>query len=220
MSGSQIIDITYNSSDYSKKLLAHNLGNLIFLNHQIELVREQRKEALSKQFHNSELLKNLNHNRMPIKKQQPLPSSPPQPLPYQQANNIPPHYQSHSGILQSTPSVMQANPNYRNSRVIVSTKHMAMAYVPKPTILSPPMPTIMRSPQKMSPLKSPVPSISVFKSNTLRIGSTHEVFCSFIEDGPLLFSIQLANDEDSLNNLMAALDTIELQNLTNKPSLG
>lgn len=205
MSGSQIIDITYNSTDYSKKLLAHNFGSLIFLNHQIELVREQRKEALSKQFHKTELLANLDRKRIPINTQ-PFPFNS---QPHQPYNNIPYHYHSHGGNQQS---------NYRTPRAIVSTNQIA--YVPKATILSPPMSTMLRSPQKMSPQKSPLQSISTFKSNTLRIGTSHEVYCSFIEDGPLLFSIQLANEEELLMNMMATLEQIELHNLIDKPSLG
>lgn len=65
-----------------------------------------------------------------------------------------------------------------------------------------------------------IPTIVTFSSTTLTIGSVHEVYLSYVENGPKLFTVQLKAKENSLNQMMAALERIPLRNLTRKPTLG
>lgn len=65
-----------------------------------------------------------------------------------------------------------------------------------------------------------IPTIVTFSSTTLTIGSVHEVYLSFVENGPKLFTVQLKAKEKSLNQMMAALERVPLRNLTRKPTLG
>lgn len=62
--------------------------------------------------------------------------------------------------------------------------------------------------------------VPTFKSNSLMIGSRHRVYCSYIEDGPKLFSIHLQSTEQDLDEMMSALGNCPLNNLSEKPSLG
>lgn len=63
-------------------------------------------------------------------------------------------------------------------------------------------------------------NIPSFKSNTLMVGSRHEVYCSYIEDGPKLFSIHLKSNEQDLDQMMFSLGNCPLVHLADKPSLG
>lgn len=63
-------------------------------------------------------------------------------------------------------------------------------------------------------------TIPVFISNDLPVGSHHIVYCSFVHDGPSLFSIQLKNQEHILDRMMTDLGNIPLKNLTTKPTIG
>lgn len=63
-------------------------------------------------------------------------------------------------------------------------------------------------------------TIVTFSSTTLSIGSMHEVYVSFVENGPKLFTVQLKSTENSLNQMMATLERIPLRNLSRKPTLG
>lgn len=60
----------------------------------------------------------------------------------------------------------------------------------------------------------------VFIANDLPIGSHHLVYCSHVEDGPNLFSVQLKNNESTLDRIMNDLPNVRLKNLTTKPSIG
>lgn len=62
--------------------------------------------------------------------------------------------------------------------------------------------------------------IPTFKSNSLMVGSKHIVYCSHIEDGPNLFSIQLESNEDKLDRMMADINNVPVENLQDKPVLG
>uniref|UniRef100_A0A1Q3F5P0 Putative maternal tudor protein n=1 Tax=Culex tarsalis TaxID=7177 RepID=A0A1Q3F5P0_CULTA len=63
-------------------------------------------------------------------------------------------------------------------------------------------------------------TIATFRSTTLAVGSMHEVYVSYVENGPKLFTVQLRATENSLNQMMAALERVPLRNLTRKPTLG
>lgn len=63
-------------------------------------------------------------------------------------------------------------------------------------------------------------STPVFIANDLPIGSHHLVYCSYVEDGPKLFSVQLKNTESTLDRIMNDLPNIPLKNLTSKPTIG
>ncbi|XP_021703870.1 maternal protein tudor [Aedes aegypti] len=65
-----------------------------------------------------------------------------------------------------------------------------------------------------------IPTIVTFSSTTLAVGTVHEVYISYVENGPKLFTVQLKAKENSLNQMMAALERIPLRNLTRKPTLG
>lgn len=60
----------------------------------------------------------------------------------------------------------------------------------------------------------------VFIATDLSIGSYHTVYCSYVQDGPILFSIQLKNQEHILDHLMTTLGNIPLQSLKRKPTFG
>lgn len=63
-------------------------------------------------------------------------------------------------------------------------------------------------------------TIATFRSTTLAVGSMHEVYVSYVENGPKLFTVQLRATENSLNQMMDALGHVSLRNLTRKPTLG
>ncbi|XP_058824597.1 maternal protein tudor [Topomyia yanbarensis] len=63
-------------------------------------------------------------------------------------------------------------------------------------------------------------TIVTFSSTTLTTGSMHEVYVSFVENGPKLFAVQLKASENALNQMMSALERVELRNLSRKPTLG
>ncbi|XP_053697749.1 maternal protein tudor [Sabethes cyaneus] len=63
-------------------------------------------------------------------------------------------------------------------------------------------------------------TIVTFSSTTLSIGSTHQVYVSFVENGPKLFTVQLQTAEKALNEMMDSLVRIPLKHLSRKPKLG
>lgn len=63
-------------------------------------------------------------------------------------------------------------------------------------------------------------TIATFRSTTLAVGTKHEVFVSYVENGPKLFTVQLQSAEHSLNQMMDALARVPLRNLSRKPMLG
>ncbi|XP_066589234.1 maternal protein tudor [Prorops nasuta] len=78
---------------------------------------------------------------------------------------------------------------------------------------SPPLPPV----QSVQPI---IQEALVFKSRVLDIGSTHEVYISFVEDGPLKFSIQLQSNKDILSNLMKEINKHPTQQLKEPPLPG
>lgn len=48
----------------------------------------------------------------------------------------------------------------------------------------------------------------------------YSVYCSYIENGPNLFSVQLKSSEEDLDQMMSDLSNIPLKNLSQKPQLG
>lgn len=60
----------------------------------------------------------------------------------------------------------------------------------------------------------------VFIANDLPIGSHHLVYCSYVQNGPILFSVQLKKNEHALDRIMNDLPNVKLKNLTTKPSIG
>ncbi|XP_046743365.1 maternal protein tudor [Diprion similis] len=73
---------------------------------------------------------------------------------------------------------------------------------------NPPVQEDWRSPQhRMPPVPAPVPSPApealVFKSRVLDVGSMHDVYVSFVEDGPMKFSVQVKSTAQILTQLMA-----------------
>ncbi|XP_065094028.1 maternal protein tudor [Ochlerotatus camptorhynchus] len=65
-----------------------------------------------------------------------------------------------------------------------------------------------------------IPTIVTFSSISLQVGSIHEIYVSFVENGPKLFTVQLKAKENSLTKMMGALERISLRNLIHKPTLG
>lgn len=60
----------------------------------------------------------------------------------------------------------------------------------------------------------------VFIANDLPIGSHHVVYCSYVQDGPALFSVQLKKQQHVLDRIMNDLPNVPLKNLTTKPTIG
>lgn len=60
----------------------------------------------------------------------------------------------------------------------------------------------------------------VFIANDLLIGSHHMVYCSYAQDGPNIFSVQLKKNEHALDRIMNDLPNVQLKNLSTKPSIG
>ena len=78
-------------------------------------------------------------------------------------------------------------------------------------------PTTQQSKSSVSPEIHIIPT---FKSNTLMVGTVHQVYCSYIAEGPNLFSIQLKSSEEDLDRMMAEINDIPVKNLSEKPSMG
>ncbi|XP_046422936.1 maternal protein tudor isoform X1 [Neodiprion fabricii] len=54
-----------------------------------------------------------------------------------------------------------------------------------------------------APAPAPTPEALVFKSRVLDVGSMHDVYVSFVEDGPMKFSVQVKSTAQILTQLMA-----------------
>ncbi|XP_026673866.1 uncharacterized protein LOC108630430 isoform X2 [Ceratina calcarata] len=74
--------------------------------------------------------------------------------------------------------------------------------------------------QQQHMFENPVPEALVFKSRVLDVGSKHEVYVSFVEDGPHKFSIQLQNTSHILSALMKDINSHPLQPLQEPPLPG
>lgn len=60
----------------------------------------------------------------------------------------------------------------------------------------------------------------VFKANELPLGTHQVVCCSYIQDGPKLFSIHLKSQESMLLQMMSHLSNVPLRNLSQRPTIG
>ncbi|XP_055543913.1 maternal protein tudor [Wyeomyia smithii] len=63
-------------------------------------------------------------------------------------------------------------------------------------------------------------TIVTFSSTTLTTCSTHQVYVSYVENGPKLFTVQLEASEKALAEMMNSLERVPLRNLSRKPTLG
>lgn len=71
------------------------------------------------------------------------------------------------------------------------------------------------------PNTPPSPTIASFKTQTLPIKSTHNVYCPHIEDGPNLFAIQLTSTFNDLDKMMEDMRKLKtLQNIKEKLIVG
>lgn len=62
--------------------------------------------------------------------------------------------------------------------------------------------------------------IPTFKSTDLMVSGQYKVYCSYVENGPKLFSVQLQSNEQQLDKMMDELGNVPLKNLQRKPTLG
>lgn len=63
-------------------------------------------------------------------------------------------------------------------------------------------------------------STPAFIALDISIGPYHTVYCSYVEDGPNLFSVQLKNQEHILDRMSNELTNFELNNITTRLSIG
>lgn len=63
-------------------------------------------------------------------------------------------------------------------------------------------------------------TLATFKTNTLIVGNVYDVYVSYVENGPCLFSVQLAEAQDDLTVMMTKIEKMPLKNLSEKPMLG
>ncbi|XP_067630078.1 maternal protein tudor isoform X2 [Eurosta solidaginis] len=61
---------------------------------------------------------------------------------------------------------------------------------------------------------------ATFKTNNLTVGKTYDVYVSFVENGPCLFSVQLAKSQDNLTEMMNRIERVQLNQFSEKPILG
>lgn len=61
---------------------------------------------------------------------------------------------------------------------------------------------------------------ATFKSNTLTVGNVYNVCCSFVENGPCLFSVQLMSEQSKLTDMMTRIESVKLKPFSEKPILG
>ncbi|XP_011177865.2 maternal protein tudor [Zeugodacus cucurbitae] len=61
---------------------------------------------------------------------------------------------------------------------------------------------------------------ATFKTNNLTVGKTYDVYVSFVENGPCLFSVQLALAQDELTEMMNRIERVQLKQYADKPVLG
>ncbi|CAD7014816.1 unnamed protein product [Ceratitis capitata] len=89
-----------------------------------------------------------------------------------------------------------------------------------------PQPQQQESPEKGSPNSSIVitsprrATTATFKTNNLTLGKTYDVYVSFVENGPCLFSVQLAMAQEELTKMMNRIERVQLKQYSDKPVLG
>ncbi|XP_054737133.1 maternal protein tudor [Anastrepha obliqua] len=70
---------------------------------------------------------------------------------------------------------------------------------------------------KTSPRRA---TTATFKTNNLTVGKTYDVYVSFVENGPCLFSVQLAVAQNDLTEMMNRIERVQLKQFSDKPTLG
>ena len=85
--------------------------------------------------------------------------------------------------------------------------------------MTPPLAPYAQSPPQA--MQSPTtPVLITYKAMPFDVNSQHEVFVSYVSDGPCLFSVQLVKLEDTLKRLMMDITTIKLIHLEEHPLPG
>ncbi|XP_030564874.1 maternal protein tudor [Drosophila novamexicana] len=64
------------------------------------------------------------------------------------------------------------------------------------------------------------PIVPAFRTTSLTVGLTYDVYVSFVENGPHLFWVQLKSANGDLNAMMSRIERIRLQTLTQFPGVG
>lgn len=78
-------------------------------------------------------------------------------------------------------------------------------------------PTLTTTSEQLSSLPHYMP---VFISDTLIVHGLHQVYVSYVDDGPYMFSIQLKSSEQKMEQMMADIANSPLQPLSRKAALG
>ncbi|XP_043252574.1 tudor domain-containing 6-like isoform X2 [Colletes gigas] len=76
------------------------------------------------------------------------------------------------------------------------------------------------TPQQKHMMQTPVQEALVFKSRVLDVPSEHEVYVSFVEDGPHKFSVQLQSTSQVLSMLMRDINSHPIESLQEPPLPG
>ncbi|KAH8371983.1 hypothetical protein KR093_009569 [Drosophila rubida] len=64
------------------------------------------------------------------------------------------------------------------------------------------------------------PLIPAFRTTSLTVGLTYDVYVSFVENGPHLFWVQLKSASNDLNAMMGQIEHMRLQSLSQYPGVG
>ncbi|XP_024937429.1 maternal protein tudor isoform X2 [Cephus cinctus] len=80
----------------------------------------------------------------------------------------------------------------------------------------PPQQPVLQQKSQLSPMAEAM----VFKSRVLDVGSTHEVSVSYVDDGPLKFSVQEKNTKEDLSVLMSKINNHPIEPLQEPPLPG
>lgn len=119
--------------------------------------------------------------------------------------------QPHSLAFQPPSSIQDKSKKIIVDHIAMNNRHNIQHRLIQNTLSEPrAMPTEVRN----------VSTLPVFKANELPLGTFQVVYCSYIQDGPKLFSIQLKNQESVLDQMMNNLGNVHLRNLTQKPTIG
>lgn len=113
---------------------------------------------------------------------------------------------NHLGVRNN--KVPQNMPSYR-PRVSPS-----MDFNSNNAVTAKPSPVIIQNEQQTSNY------VPTFISDTLIVDGRHQVYISYVDDGPYMFSIQLKASEPKMEELMAAIAQYPLQPLSRRPAFG
>ncbi|KAK5646934.1 hypothetical protein RI129_005398 [Pyrocoelia pectoralis] len=105
--------------------------------------------------------------------------------------------------------------------------HPPISHQSPPSITTPPLPPGLQTHQMALPVASPPqPSLQstatllTYKGHTINPGTEHNVYVSYVSDGPCHFSVQLQKLEENLAKLMRELNRMELEPLEEHPLPG